>query len=52
MTEGTSALFVLYGAVTEEKVKEAFAGVKMELIHSNLSDEQEAKLRASFGGEA
>jgi uncharacterized membrane protein len=52
VTEGTSALFVLYGAVTEEKVKEAFAGVKMELIHSNLSDEQEAKLRASFGAEA
>lgn len=50
VTEGTSALFVLYGAVTEDKVKEAFAGVRMELIQSNLSDAQEAELRAAFGG--
>ena len=51
VTEGTSALFVLSGAATEDKVREAFAGVKMELITSNLSDEQEAQLREAFGSE-
>lgn len=51
VTEGTSALFVLSGAVTEDKVKDAFAGVRMELIQSNLSDAQEAELRAAFGGD-
>jgi uncharacterized membrane protein len=49
VVEGTSALFVLSGAVTEDKVREAFAGEKMELIQSNLTDEQEAALRESFG---
>jgi uncharacterized membrane protein len=51
VTEGTSALFLLSGAATEDKVREAFAGVKMELIQSNLSDAQEAELRAAFGGD-
>ena len=49
VTEGTSALFVLSGAATEDKVREAFAGVKMELIQSNLTEEHEAELRAAFG---
>lgn len=49
VTEGTSALFVLTGAATEDKVREAFAGVHMELISSNLSDEQEKELREAFG---
>jgi uncharacterized membrane protein len=49
VTEGTSALFVLSGAATEDKIREAFAGVEMELISSNLSEEQEAELRAAFG---
>lgn len=49
VTEGTSALFLLTGKVTRDKVEEAFAGVKMELITSNLSNEQEAELRAAFG---
>jgi len=51
VTEGSSALFVLSGASTEDKVREAFAGTKMELIKSNLSDEQEAELRKLFGDE-
>jgi uncharacterized membrane protein len=51
VTEGTSALFLLTGAVTRDKVEEAFAGVNMELITSNLSDGQEAELREAFGGE-
>ena len=49
VSEGTSALFVLSGASTEDKVREAFAGVSMELIQSNLSKEQEAELREHFG---
>lgn len=51
VTEGTSALFLLTGASSREKVQEAFKNVKMELISSNLSDAQEAELRAAFGGE-
>ena len=50
VTEGTSALFVLSGASTEDKVRAAFTDTKMELIRSNLTDEQEAELRAAFGG--
>lgn len=49
VTEGTSALFVLSGAATEDKIQEAFAGTKMELIKSNLTNEQEAELRKAFG---
>jgi uncharacterized membrane protein len=52
VTEGTSALFVLHVSANEDKVKSAFEGVRVELIHSNLSDEQEAHLRAEFGGDA
>jgi uncharacterized membrane protein len=51
VTEGTSALFLLVGDVTEDKVAEAFKGTQMELIQSNLTAEQEAKLRADFGEE-
>ena len=50
VTEGSSALFLLTGAATRDKVQEAFAGVKMELINSNLTEEQEAQLREAFGG--
>ncbi len=51
VTEGTSALFLLTGATTREKVQEAFKNVKMELISSNLSEAQEAELREAFGSE-
>lgn len=49
VTEGTSALFLLSGEATLDKVSEAFAGEHMELIQSNLSNEQEAALREHFG---
>lgn len=50
--EGTSALFLLTGQVTVDKVEAAFApDEKGELIQSNLSAEQEAKLREDFGAE-
>lgn len=49
VTEGTSALFLMTEEVTLDKVEEAFQGEDMELIQSNLSNEQEAKLREHFG---
>lgn len=51
VTEGTSALFLLTGQVTVDKVQEEFQGMKATLIRSNLSDEQEANLRGAFGQE-
>ncbi len=48
VTEGTSALFLLTGQVTVDKVEEALKGEEMELITSNLSKEQEATLRERF----
>lgn len=53
VTEGTSALFLMTGQVTIDKVEAAFAPEERgELIQSNLSGEQEAKLRADFGADA
>lgn len=52
VTEGTSALFLMTGAVTLDKVEEALEGQTAELIQSNLSNEQEAKLREHFSPEA
>ncbi|MEL7039032.1 MAG: DUF1269 domain-containing protein [Cyanobacteria bacterium J06592_8] len=49
VTEGTSALFLMTEEVTLDKVEEAFQGEDMELIQSNLSIEQEEKLREHFG---
>jgi uncharacterized membrane protein len=47
--EGTSALFLLLGQVTADRVVEAFKGApKFEIIASNLSHEQEERLKAAF----
>lgn len=52
VTEGSSALFLLTGQVTVDKVEAAFAPEERgDLIQSNLSAEQEAKLREDFGAE-
>ena len=51
VTPGTSALFVMSSDAVQDKVREAFEGVDMELIQSNLSKEQEEQLRAAFGEE-
>jgi uncharacterized membrane protein len=52
VTEGTSALFLLTGKVTVDKVEAAFAPEERgELIQSNLTIEQEARLQADFGEE-
>ena len=52
VTEGKSALFLLTGQVTVDKVKDAFAPEERgELVQSNLTAEQEAKLTEDFGAE-
>jgi uncharacterized membrane protein len=48
VTPGTSALFLLSSGAVLDKVKDAFDGMKPELIQTNLSDEDEAKLREVF----
>jgi uncharacterized membrane protein len=49
VTEGTSALFMLVGQVTTDRVVEAFKSApKFEIIATNLSKDQEEKLKAEF----
>lgn len=48
VTPGTSALFALTSDAVTDKIKDAFAGDKMELLYTNLSDEQDEKLREVF----
>jgi len=48
VTPGTSALFALTSDGVPDKVAEAFRGVDGELLHTNLSSEQEAQLREVF----
>jgi uncharacterized membrane protein len=48
VTPGTSALFVLASDAVLDKVKDAFAGQRPELIHTNLSSDEEAHLREVF----
>ena len=52
VTEGTSALFLMTSDAVEDKVAEAaMKELKFELIASNLSKEEEDKLRAAFAEE-
>ncbi|MPY92114.1 MAG: DUF1269 domain-containing protein [Acidimicrobiia bacterium] len=48
VTPGTSALFAMTSDAVLDKVHEAFAGVDMELIQTNLSHDEEARLREVF----
>jgi uncharacterized membrane protein len=48
VTPGTSALFLLTSDAVLDKVKDAFEGQHATLIHTNLSDAEEAKLRETF----
>ena len=48
VTPGTSALFALTSGAVYDKVADAFKGTEAELISTNLSDDQEAKLRDAF----
>jgi uncharacterized membrane protein len=49
VTPGTSALFLLSSGAVTDKVAEAVKGQQFEIIQTNLSKEQEDKLRADFG---
>ncbi|MDN5763785.1 MAG: DUF1269 domain-containing protein [Microlunatus sp.] len=49
VTPGTSALFLLSSDAVVDRVREAFGETHGELIASNLSSEQEAKLQEVFG---
>lgn len=51
VTPGTSALFALTSDAVMDRVREAFAGAKAELIETNLSAEEESKLREVFAEE-
>jgi uncharacterized membrane protein len=52
VTPGTSALFLLSSDAVMDKVKDAFAnGPHGELISTNLSKDEEAKLREAFSEE-
>jgi uncharacterized membrane protein len=46
---GTSALIVMTSDAVMDRVKYADAGTNATLIHTNLSNEQEATLRQVFG---
>jgi uncharacterized membrane protein len=50
VTPGTSALFVLSSDAVLDKVRPALASLQPQLIHSNLSTEQEQTLRDTFAG--
>ena len=51
VTEGTSALFLMTSGGVEDRVREAVKGQQFELIATNLSTEQEQRLRAAFSEE-
>ncbi len=46
--EGTSALFLMTSDAVLDRVAEAFKGVKFDFVATNLSKEQEEKLREAF----
>ncbi len=49
VTEGTSGLFLMTSEAVVDRVAEAMSRLKFEIITTNLSKEQEAKLREAFG---
>src|SRR3954454_10137232 len=49
VTPGTSALFALTSNAVTDKVVDAFRGSHAELLHTNLSSDQEQQLREVFG---
>jgi uncharacterized membrane protein len=49
VTEGTSALFLMTSDAVMDRVVDAMKGAKFEIIATNLSKDQEQKLRESFG---
>ena len=51
ITPGTSALFAMTSDAVLDRVAEAFRGSDGEIIHTNLSQEQEARLHEAFDEE-
>ena len=51
VTEGTSALFLMTSDAVEDRVVEAMKQSKFEIIATNLSKEEEGKLRMAFAEE-
>ena len=49
VTPGTSALFVLTRGAVIDRLVDAFEGIDARLVETNLSHEEEAKLREVFG---
>jgi len=49
VTEGTSALFLFTSDGVRDRIIEEFKGNSMDLISTNLSKEEEDKLREEFG---
>jgi uncharacterized membrane protein len=48
ITPGTSALFLMSSGAVIDKVRDAFRGEHVELVSTNMSDEQERALREVF----
>ena len=48
VTEGTSALFLLSSSGVEDRIRQRFVGTHPELIATNLTADEEAKLREVF----
>jgi uncharacterized membrane protein len=51
VTEGTSALFLMTSKAVLDRAVEAMKDVKFEIIATNLSEDQEHKLREAFAHE-
>jgi uncharacterized membrane protein len=51
VTPGTSALFLLSSDAVTDRVRDEFRGTQAELISTNLSGDQEQKLREAFATE-
>lgn len=51
VTPGTSALFAVTSEAVFDKVMAEFRDTNAELVQTNLTDEQEARLREAFGEE-
>ena len=51
VTPGTSALFLMTSGAVIDTVRDEFRGAHPTLIRTNLSDEDEARLRATFAEE-
>ena len=48
VTEGTSALFLMSSGAVADRIAPAVQGMKFEIMATNLSKEEEDKLRAAF----